>query len=85
MICYFSGFQITGWLNGNLLKFILAFHYLEKAIVLANNGLIDGICTAPLNKEALHMGGHNYPGHTEILAEFTGTKDYAMMISSPKL
>jgi 4-hydroxythreonine-4-phosphate dehydrogenase len=62
-----------------------AFHYLEKAITLAIAGFIDGICTAPLNKEALHMGGHNYPGHTEILAEFTGTEYYAMMLSSPKL
>jgi 4-phospho-D-threonate 3-dehydrogenase / 4-phospho-D-erythronate 3-dehydrogenase len=62
-----------------------AFRYLEKAILLARTGKIDGICTAPLNKEALHMGGHNYPGHTEILAEFTGTQEYAMMLASPKL
>ncbi|GIP40055.1 4-hydroxythreonine-4-phosphate dehydrogenase [Paenibacillus sp. J31TS4] len=62
-----------------------AFRYLEKAIELANAGEIDAICTAPLNKEALHKGGHLYPGHTEILAELTGTKDYSMMLSSPKL
>lgn len=46
---------------------------------------IDAICTAPLNKEALHKGGHIYPGHTEILAELTDTKDFSMMLSSPKL
>src|SRR5699024_1730485 len=46
---------------------------------------IDAICTATLNKEALHKGGHMYPGHTEILAELTGTKDFSMMLSSPKL
>jgi len=62
-----------------------AFRYLEKAISLAKSRRIDAICTAPLNKEALHMGGHNYPGHTEILAELTGTQDYAMMLSSPLL
>ncbi|WP_261133549.1 4-hydroxythreonine-4-phosphate dehydrogenase PdxA [Bacillus sp. Marseille-Q3570] len=62
-----------------------AFEYLSKAIELANEGEIDGICTAPLNKEALHLGGHKYPGHTEILAELTGTKDYAMMLSAPTL
>ncbi len=39
----------------------------------------------PLNKEALHKGGHIYPGHTEILAELTDTKDFSMMLSSPKL
>ncbi|UOR11515.1 4-hydroxythreonine-4-phosphate dehydrogenase PdxA [Halobacillus amylolyticus] len=62
-----------------------AFEYLSTAIELANRGRIDAICTAPLNKEALHKGGHLYPGHTEILAELTNTKDFSMMLSSPKL
>ncbi|WP_067727616.1 4-hydroxythreonine-4-phosphate dehydrogenase PdxA [Oceanobacillus damuensis] len=62
-----------------------AFQYLKTAIELANAGKIDAICTAPLNKEALHKGGHKYPGHTEILAELTDTKEFSMMLSSPKL
>ncbi|MBZ5200559.1 4-hydroxythreonine-4-phosphate dehydrogenase PdxA [Planomicrobium chinense] len=62
-----------------------AFQYLEKAISLANAKEIDAICTAPLNKEALQKGGHMYPGHTEILAELTGTKDFSMMLSAPNL
>ncbi|ASK62404.1 4-hydroxythreonine-4-phosphate dehydrogenase PdxA [Virgibacillus phasianinus] len=62
-----------------------AFEYLRTAIELANEARIDAICTAPLNKEALHKGGHIYPGHTEILAELTNTKDFSMMLSSPKL
>ncbi|ABB14953.1 4-hydroxythreonine-4-phosphate dehydrogenase PdxA [Carboxydothermus hydrogenoformans] len=62
-----------------------AFRYLEKAIELAKEGKIDAICTAPLNKEALHKAGHMYPGHTEILAELTNTKDFAMILSAPKL
>ncbi|NGP45153.1 4-hydroxythreonine-4-phosphate dehydrogenase PdxA [Bacillaceae bacterium SIJ1] len=62
-----------------------AFEYLRTAIELANDRKIDAICTAPLNKEALHKGGHKYPGHTEILAELTGTSNFAMMLSSPKL
>lgn len=62
-----------------------AFQYLKTAIELANKGVIDAICTAPLNKEALHKGGHKYPGHTEILADLTNTKDFSMMLSSPKL
>ncbi|MDF2964599.1 MAG: pdxA [Paenibacillus sp.] len=62
-----------------------AFMYLKTAIELANKGQIDAICTAPLNKEALHKGGHVYPGHTEILAELTGTDDYSMMLSAPQL
>ncbi|MCR6098240.1 4-hydroxythreonine-4-phosphate dehydrogenase PdxA [Salipaludibacillus agaradhaerens] len=62
-----------------------AFRYLEKAIELAKTFKIHGVSTAPLNKEALHKGGHIYPGHTEILAELTNTKTYSMMLSSPKL
>lgn len=62
-----------------------AFCFIEKSIELAMNKEIDAICTAPLNKEALHKGGHLYPGHTEILAELTKTEDYSMMLSSPNL
>lgn len=62
-----------------------AFQFLKTAIELANEDKIDAICTAPLNKEALHKGGHVYPGHTEILAKLTGTKEFSMMLSSPKL
>lgn len=62
-----------------------AFRYLEKAIQLAMDQELDAICTAPLNKEALQKGGHRYPGHTEILADLTGTADYSMMLSAPKL
>lgn len=62
-----------------------AFRYIEKAIKLAEAGLINAVCTAPLNKEALHKGGHNYPGHTEIFADLTNTKDFAMMFASEQL
>lgn len=62
-----------------------AFEYLAKAIDLAKKQEIDAICTAPLNKEALHKGGHSYPGHTEILADLTNTSEFSMMLSAPNL
>jgi 4-hydroxythreonine-4-phosphate dehydrogenase len=62
-----------------------AFRYLERATELANAGRAGAIATAPLNKEAMHLAGHKYPGHTEILAELTGTKDYAMMLVTEEL
>jgi 4-hydroxythreonine-4-phosphate dehydrogenase len=62
-----------------------AFRYIERANALALDGVIDAVCTAPLNKEALHAGGHNFPGHTEILAELSGTNEYAMMLTAPNL
>ena len=62
-----------------------AYRYIARAVKLAQAGLIDAICTAPLNKEALHAGGHKFPGHTELLASLTGTPEVSMMLSTPKL
>jgi 4-hydroxythreonine-4-phosphate dehydrogenase len=62
-----------------------AFRYVERAVALARTGDIDAICTAPLNKEALHAAGHPYPGHTELLAELTGTPEVSMMLTAPNL
>jgi len=62
-----------------------AYHYIERAVELARSGRADAICTAPLNKEALHAAGHKYPGHTELLAELTGTDEVSMMLTTPKL
>src|SRR5215208_1377204 len=62
-----------------------AFRYVEKATELASEGRVGAIATAPLNKEAMHLAGHRYPGHTEILANLTGTQDYAMMLVTDEL
>jgi len=62
-----------------------AFQYVKKAVEFAQGDLVDAICTAPLNKEALQKGGHMYPGHTEILADLTGTEDYSMMLMTSNL
>ena len=62
-----------------------AFEAIRKAVELARIKAIDTIVTAPLNKEALHLAGYKYPGHTEILAELTDTKDYAMLLYDKKL
>ncbi|GAA1179589.1 4-hydroxythreonine-4-phosphate dehydrogenase PdxA [Pseudonocardia alaniniphila] len=63
----------------------IAFEGVELAVSLALAGEIDGIVTAPLNKEAIALAGHPYPGHTEILADLTGTTDFAMMLTALKL
>lgn len=62
-----------------------AFTYLESAIHQATDNKVAAIVTAPLNKEALHKGGHHFPGHTEILAELSNSSDYAMMLSGDAL
>ena len=62
-----------------------AFEYVRRATELALEGSVGAVATAPLNKEAMHHGGYEYPGHTEILAKLTGTEDYAMMLVTEEL
>jgi len=59
--------------------------YVERAVELALKGEVAAIVTAPLNKEALHIAAVPYPGHTEMLAGLTSTRDYAMMLVGPSL
>lgn len=62
-----------------------AYHYVRVASELAVREEVQAICTAPLNKEALHAGGHVFPGHTELLAHLTGTDEVSMMLSSSRV
>jgi 4-hydroxythreonine-4-phosphate dehydrogenase len=57
-----------------------AYDFLIAAARLAMTGRIDAITTLPLNKLALHQAGVVHPGHTEILAEYCGVLDHAMML-----
>ncbi|MEW6542940.1 MAG: 4-hydroxythreonine-4-phosphate dehydrogenase PdxA [Nitrospirota bacterium] len=54
--------------------------FVVKAVRLAEAGCIDAIVTGPINKEAINLAGHDYPGHTELLADLTGSKEVGMMI-----
>ncbi|HDY7474770.1 TPA: 4-hydroxythreonine-4-phosphate dehydrogenase PdxA [Vibrio vulnificus] len=62
-----------------------AYRCIKVATEYAKRGEICAIATAPLNKEALHLGGHNFAGHTEMLAHLTDTKDYAMVLYTDRL
>jgi 4-hydroxythreonine-4-phosphate dehydrogenase len=62
-----------------------AYRYVVRAVELALAGTITAVCTAPLNKEALHAAGHAYPGHTELLAALSGVAEVSMMLMAPKL
>src|SRR5438132_152212 len=57
-----------------------AYDFLCAAIDLTLRAEADGIVTAPLHKEGLRAAGLPYPGHTEILAERTGTRQFGMML-----
>lgn len=58
----------------------IAVTCIESAVRLAQAGCVDGIVTAPINKEAMHLAGNVYPGHTEMLADLTQAKESGMMI-----
>ena len=62
-----------------------AVHCVKLATEMALRGELDAICTAPLNKDAMNQAGYHYPGHTEMLGEFTNTPNYSMMLSTGKL
>lgn len=61
----------------------LAGRAIERAVELALRGDVQGIVTAPLDKAALHAGGYDYPGHTEMLAALTDSH-VAMMLAATR-
>ena len=63
----------------------MAATWIEAAARDAQAGRIDALVTAPINKQALHLAGLPYPGHTEMLAVLTGAAHTAMLFWSPDL
>jgi 4-hydroxythreonine-4-phosphate dehydrogenase len=59
--------------------------YIKEAVKLWQEKKIDAISTAPISKRAIHLGGYNFPGHTEFLAYLTNTKKFAMSFFAEKL
>ncbi len=62
-----------------------AARYVIRACALARARALDGIVTAPLNKAAMHAGGHKWPGHTELLAHEFGVDRYSLVLSAGDL
>jgi 4-hydroxythreonine-4-phosphate dehydrogenase len=61
------------------------YRYICKAAELCLDGTVAAMVTAPISKEAMHRAGHDYPGHTELLAELCGTDDFVMMLAGDVL
>ena len=59
--------------------------YIEEAVRLWQAKKIDSIATAPISKMAIHLGGYDFPGHTEFLAFLTDTQQFAMSFFAEKL
>lgn len=58
-----------------------AYRAVVRAVELVQAGEADAIVTGPLSKEALHLAGHAFEGHTELLAHLTGQRDAVMMLA----
>jgi len=61
------------------------FRYIAEAVRLCLSGDAAAMVTAPISKASLNRGGHRYPGHTELVADLTGCKDYVMMLAGDRL
>jgi 4-hydroxythreonine-4-phosphate dehydrogenase len=62
-----------------------AYDYIERAVRGIQAGEFRGMVTAPINKEALHLAGIPFPGHTEMLASMAGVEHVTMMLYNPEL
>jgi len=62
-----------------------AHDVIVRAASDAMDGTVQAIATAPINKEALRLGGLPWSGHTDLLAHLTGAKRVAMMFYSERL
>jgi 4-phospho-D-threonate 3-dehydrogenase / 4-phospho-D-erythronate 3-dehydrogenase len=62
-----------------------ALQYLTSAVRAALDHRISAIVTLPMNKEATRLSTPNFTGHTEVIAEMCGVRDYVMMLASDKL
>ncbi|WP_185243758.1 4-hydroxythreonine-4-phosphate dehydrogenase PdxA [Citrifermentans bremense] len=61
------------------------YRYICEAARLCLDGTVQAMATAPINKESMNSAGHDYPGHTELLAELTGTPEVVMMLAGERL
>ncbi|MFW6189118.1 MAG: 4-hydroxythreonine-4-phosphate dehydrogenase PdxA [Planctomycetota bacterium] len=57
-----------------------AYRCVEAAARMALDGRVEAVVTNPIHKKALHLAGHPYAGHTELLRELTGAASSAMML-----
>lgn len=58
-----------------------AMAYVRFAVRAALDGRADGVVTAPICKEAIHLAGYRFQGHTDYLARLTGAREHAMMLT----
>ena len=59
--------------------------FIQKALTLIENNDKAALVTAPISKQAIWAAGIDFPGHTELLADWFNTENYTMMLISNEL
>lgn len=62
-----------------------AYRYIETGARMALNGEVSALVTAPISKEWLNRAGHQFPGHSELLAEIARVPRWRMMFAGRHL
>lgn len=62
-----------------------AVRAVEAAAQLCLSGAAQGMATAAINKEAIHLAGYSDIGHQEILARVSGVSEIATMLVAGRL
>jgi 4-phospho-D-threonate 3-dehydrogenase / 4-phospho-D-erythronate 3-dehydrogenase len=62
-----------------------SMRFCMDAIDAAQKKLVDAVVTAPIAKESWKLAGYHYPGHTELFAQRTGSRRFAMMFTGGPL
>lgn len=52
---------------------------LRRGVELALSGVVDGLVTAPVSKEALHLAGERVEGQTELIGRWAGVQNHQMV------
>jgi 4-hydroxythreonine-4-phosphate dehydrogenase len=73
------------WGQPNVTTGLAMARYIETAVVLSQQGVLQGLATCPISKLSLKEAGYSFPGHTEMLAQLTRTENFAMMMAGNKL
>ncbi len=62
-----------------------SYEYIMEALAIIKAGHAEALVTCPINKASIHKAGVDFPGHTEILADFFHVKEYVMMMANRKM
>ncbi|WP_022849930.1 4-hydroxythreonine-4-phosphate dehydrogenase PdxA [Limisalsivibrio acetivorans] len=74
---------IPGTIRGEYGKASMMF--IEKGVDMCMSGNADALCTCPINKKAIQLGGYPYPGHTEFLGYLTRSTSFSMLLVGEKI